>query len=99
MRTSGGLSARSAANRAAAPRAAAAAPVRRKSRRETIAAGRVVVGFVMSVVSGFGSRRHVRRVQPLFPPGCDGVPQNLGLGRLLFCLGCDVLAPFVVVWP
>ncbi len=33
------------------PRAAAAVPVRRKSRREMIAAGRVVVGFVMSVLS------------------------------------------------
>jgi L-rhamnose isomerase len=36
---------------AAGPGAAAATPVRRKSLRETIAAGRVVIGFVMSVLS------------------------------------------------
>src|SRR6266404_264156 len=51
MRASGGVSSRWAANRAAGPRAIAAVPVRRKSRRETIAAGQVVVGFVMSVLS------------------------------------------------
>src|SRR5262249_22652992 len=39
------------------------------------------------------------QVEPLLPPGRDGVLQALGLGRLLVLLGCDVLAPLVVVWP
>src|SRR5207244_1994496 len=114
MSRSGGATSRSAANRAAGPRATATVPVRRKSRRETIATGRVVVGFVMSVlspgeplseadarcrsglpawrsirlaslgvVSGSGSRRHVRRVQALLLPGGDPVAHGLRFGRLL----------------
>src|SRR5262245_11624376 len=50
MSRSGGVSG-SAANTAAGPSAATAAPVRRKSRRETTAARRVVGGFVTSVLS------------------------------------------------
>src|SRR5687768_5744939 len=53
MSRSGGASSRPAALFAAGPRAAAA-PARRKSRREAIATGRVVVGFVTSVLSPGG---------------------------------------------
>src|SRR5688500_5273526 len=48
MRRSGGVASLSDANRAADPRATAAAPVRRKSRREMIATAEGVVGVVMS---------------------------------------------------
>src|SRR5262249_48202857 len=99
MRVSGGVSSRSAANRAAGPRAAAAAPGWRQARREAITIGGVVVGFVMSVVSGFGPRRHVRRVQPLLALGRDGVTQGLRLGRLLLARRQHVPDPPVIVAP
>src|SRR5262245_58506199 len=92
MSRSGGVASWLAANRAAGPSATAAVPVRRKSRRETIAAGRVF-GFVMAVLS----RRQVRRVQPLLPPGGDGVTQGSGFRRLLPGGGQHVVDPLIVV--